>query len=342
MSNFKLWTITLFIIAITVLVVKCLPVSGLFVLAAGVAYVLNPLVNYLCKRFKMKRWLAVFIVITATLAIIAALLAWIIPILITQAVDFVSSLSNTTKIFNGYIDNLKEYMRDKNMSEEFINYTDNFLEVFYKFLSWLASSLANFVISAFYRVLDFIIIVVLVCYMLMDGERILNGFIDRTNPKYKNRVVKIFRDMNELFKSYIKGQVLIAFIFGAIMTIILYIMNIPFAILIGIMTFLLNFIPYLGSTAATFLAAGVALFTRDPMTGLWVLVVTNIAGQLKGYLIVPRVQSKACNLHPVVVLFAVMAASHALGLVGMFIAVPIAGLVRIFYRNAVEIIKELK
>jgi predicted PurR-regulated permease PerM len=126
------------------------------------------------------------------------------------------------------------------------------------------------------------------------------------------------------FSQYSRGILLVAGSNAIIVTIVLIIMGVPFAIPLGVIVFFGTFIPYIGAPIAMFLAAFVAFVTNGPVAGLLVVVLIFVIGQIEGNVLQPLIMGHTVNLHPVSIVVVTAVAAAYFGLLGALIGVPVA------------------
>ena len=112
--------------------------------------------------------------------------------------------------------------------------------------------------------------------------------------------------------------------------------------MLGVIAGILNFIPYFGSIIAGTLATLIALLTGGLQQGIITLVAFLVIQQLEGNLITPRLQGRSTGLNPVVILIVILVGNYFWGTIGMFVAVPVFGLARLFFSEAVKLIRQLE
>ncbi len=196
-------------------------------------------------------------------------------------------------------------------------------------ISSIISFLFGSVISLGGNLFNILISIILSIYFLISYEY----FLKFANKTYyvifrKSKIGKTFRRMiqitNETFSAYIRGQLIEAFIVAVLSTIVLYIVDVDYAIVIGIITGICNLVPYIGPLVGTILAGIVALLGGDIFTCVWAVVGMQVVQQLDANVICPRVVGNIVGLPSAFVIIAILIGGDYAGLLGMLIAVPIA------------------
>jgi len=174
-----------------------------------------------------------------------------------------------------------------------------------------------------------IVVPVLAAYLLMDSENVKRNFIAVIPERRRDATLQILGELEQVIGGFIRGQLLVGLSIGVIITIALLLLHIPYAVLIGAIAGLLDFIPYVGPVLAFVPALFIALFNNGPTAGLWVTLVFVAANQIEGHLIAPQIVSRSISLSPFAVLLAILVGAELGGVLGMFIAVPAAGMIRV-------------
>ncbi|MDN5810796.1 MAG: AI-2E family transporter, partial [Tetragenococcus koreensis] len=138
---------------------------------------------------------------------------------------------------------------------------------------------------------------------------------------------------NTIFYKFISSQFLDACIIGISATVILYLLNVPFALTLGILLGICNMIPYFGSIFASIVTTIITFFSAGFQLALTTLIALLILQQLDGNVIGPRIMSGALNLNPIIIIISITVGGAYFGVLGMFLAVPIAAILKIITIN---------
>jgi len=170
-------------------------------------------------------------------------------------------------------------------------------------------------------------------YMLLERDRIA-GFSLRLstavfkNEKRRSRLRLYMQQINKVLFTFIASKGLDSIINFVSVTTILLIFNVPYALLLGIIAGVFNFIPYLGSLIAVILICLMTLITGGFGKAIQVLIPLLIFQQLDGNFIEPRIMKSSLKISPILVIIAVVVGGAYFGIVGMFLAVPIAVIIK--------------
>ncbi|HEU0302170.1 MAG TPA: AI-2E family transporter [Longimicrobium sp.] len=174
-------------------------------------------------------------------------------------------------------------------------------------------------------------------YLLRDWPAIQARLRELVPPPHRDRVVGFASEYDRLLARYLRGQVLAAAIVGVLTWLGFLIAGFPYALLLGVVAGVFNVIPYMGLVASLIPALVIALFSASPGIALLKIVAVFVVVQmLDSSVIGPRVVGEAVGLHPVWVLLALAIAGYFFGFVGLLIAVPLAVLVKLLLRYALD------
>jgi predicted PurR-regulated permease PerM len=138
---------------------------------------------------------------------------------------------------------------------------------------------------------------------------------------------------NQIFYKFISSQFIDACIVGVSASIVLLLMNVKFAITLGLLLGICNMIPYFGSIFASVVTAIITFFTGGLSHAVSVLFALIVLQQIDGNIIGPRIMSGALNLNPIIIIISITIGGAYLGILGMFLAVPIAAILKIIVTN---------
>jgi predicted PurR-regulated permease PerM len=178
--------------------------------------------------------------------------------------------------------------------------------------------------------IDFVLVLILSVYLANNGERIANWFTTEIpHGKTRNRAAVLVAAVNRVVGGYVRGVLLLALLIGVLVGAGLAVLGVPYAVLLGVLAFFMEFIPILGvfiSGAAAILVA-VAHF-QEPVRPLLVLGYFVLVHVIEGDVVGPRIMGRAVGIHPATGLVALVAGTELFGIWGALFAAPVAGLVQ--------------
>ena len=300
----------------------------LFAIAALVAYVLFPVIRML-SRF-LSRPIAFIIVYVVLLGGLGALAYFVV----LTAVGQVSSLINQLGILltpgsNGAPPPLVQFLEQFGLSQDQITGLKNQLV---GQLEGLAQSVVPFVASVLNSLLDVILVLVLSVYLLLDGQRLTTALATETPLAIRPRVRSFLTILQRVVGGYIRGQIIMSSLIGILVGLGMFLFHVPDAILLGVLAFILEFIPTFGTLTSGFVCVLIA-FTQGWLIALFVLIYFVVVHILEGYIVGPRVLSKAIGVHPTVSMLALIAGGELFGIVGALFASLAAGLMQALLKS---------
>jgi predicted PurR-regulated permease PerM len=179
--------------------------------------------------------------------------------------------------------------------------------------------------------LNILLTIVISIYLLVDGDRTV-GWIRNAAPRSRRgQLGSTIEILQRVVGGYIRGQILLCAIIGFLVGVGLFIIGFPFAVLMGVLTFVTEFIPVLGTIFAGTIAVLLALTQGGWVMALEVLVFFVLVHLLEGYVLAPRLIGNAVQLNPAIMLIALTVGSELFGVFGAIFAAPTAGLLQAFF-----------
>lgn len=182
-------------------------------------------------------------------------------------------------------------------------------------------------VVAFEFVAGLLIALIVLFFYLKDGRRLTEGVLSLTPSRWRGRARAIALRSWQTLGAYFRGQLLVALVDAVLIGAGLLIMGIPLAIPLAVLIFFGGMFPIVGAVSTGALAVVVALADRGLMAGLIVLALILIVQQLEGNVLEPIILGRAIHLHPIVVLLSITAGGILLGVLGAFLAVPVAAVI---------------
>ena len=316
-----------------------------FLVAILISYVLYVHCKKIEQHFKKKghkhtRALSITIVYVLVALLIFLVCRFVIPSVITSIVDLVNNLQS---YYNAITTNELEaswapFLKDNVLKPivEYVNKLDiNSLFTVDKIKEYITSA-----VGVAKGVLNIFIAFICSIYILAEKESIVS-FIKRLARSYFNderyvRFDRYFTEGNRIFLRFISSQVIDAFVVSIIMSIALSIMKVKYSALLGFMIGLFNLIPYFGAIAGVIIAVIITVFTGGWKQAIIMLIVVIILQQIDANIINPRITGSRLNVSPLLVIFAVTVGGAYFGVIGMFIAVPIATLIKLMLTDHIN------
>jgi predicted PurR-regulated permease PerM len=180
-----------------------------------------------------------------------------------------------------------------------------------------------------------IAIPVLGAYLLYDSETIKRFFIGFIPARRRDATLTLLAQLEQVIGGFIRGQLLVGLSVGILIAIGLTLVGEPYAILIGAIAGALDLIPYIGPVIAAIPAFTIAFISGGFPLALKVAIVFVLANQAEGHIIAPNIVSRTIQLSPSAVVIAILIGGELYGIIGMFIAVPVAGIIRVLLLHVI-------
>ena len=188
--------------------------------------------------------------------------------------------------------------------------------------------IGQFVNDTLSLIIDVVLVVVLSIYLLVDGAR-FGKWLRTTAPlQQRAQIAFLISSVQTVVGGYIRGQLLLSTLIGLVVGLGMLALQVPYAILLGVLAFTLEFIPTVGTLTSGVICVGVAA-TQSWLLALLVLAYFVLIHILEGYIVAPRILGKAVGLHPAISIIALVAGADLFGLWGAILAAPLAGLLQV-------------
>jgi len=315
--------------------------SFLVVISVFLAYLLDPLVRLIRSPFRgtkfdrmMPRGVAILISYLIVGSILGIFIANIAPPVIEQGKEFGTNLPNyASGIRQSFNDLNRRFDRLRVPEEVQTKINEQAIGMGERVTAWFG----NFVITTLTYLPWFIIIPIFSFFFLKDANS-FRLFVLRMFPagRWRMRAENVVREVNTTLAAYTRAQLVSCLLIGTICTIGFYLIGLRFALLLGILAGIFEFVPLLGPLALGVIAVTASSFSDDPRKGLYTLVFLIVLRVVHDYFTYPRIVRGGIHLHPVVIILSVLAGEQAAGIPGVFISIPIVAIATVIYRNVIE------
>jgi predicted PurR-regulated permease PerM len=200
-----------------------------------------------------------------------------------------------------------------------------------------AAGTLQFVLSFLSLFATLVVIPVISAYLMLEAEEIKRTFMAAVPPRARKKTLAIIADLDKVLGGFIRGQFLVGAIVGSCITVMLLLTRVKYAVLIGVAAGLLDIIPYVGAVAGFVPAVLLAFFNQGWQHAALVAVLFVLIFQLEGHFIAPNIVSGSVGLSPLMVIVAILVGADLHGLAGMFIAVPVAAILRVLVIHSLPV-----
>jgi predicted PurR-regulated permease PerM len=307
------------------------------IIAAFIAYLIHPAVNYLTRRTRLSRPAAVNLVYFITLTVLIGTPSTLTPIFFDE---FKQVIADVINIFNQLIVWLLKPHLIPGIPIDFGQLADRLTQFRSAFLLSLPDQLLQLLGKTSVGALWLLVILAAVYYFLAEWPRLRNGFIDSFPEAYRLELNELYQRVRSIWMNYLRGQLLLMAIVGVTFTIAWTVIGIPGALVLGVVAGFLTLIPDVGPFLAALLAIGVALLEGSNwswmpgssfIVALIALAVYLILITIKNFWLRPFIMGRSVHMHEALVLISIILATILWGILGALLVVPLlASLVVIF------------
>jgi predicted PurR-regulated permease PerM len=313
----------------------------LVILAVFFAYVVAPLVELACRPLTvggraraMPRALAIGVVYLLIFGSMVAALTFLLPRLGTQITQFAQQVPAYVAFLRAKIERLtliyENYQLPAAVREAVNGAALRTIETTGKYVT---EGLGRFLIESLSHLPWLILIPILAFFLLRDATSLRHSAV-RVLPRggWRWRGDEFFDEVNSTLAAYIRAQLLACLLIGTVCTLGFSLIRLPYALLLGVVAGLLEFIPLVGPLAVAVLATLLASF-YSVNQAIAVVVFLGILRIVHDYVTYPRLIRHGIHLHPLVVILAVLSGAELAGVAGIFLAIPVVALASVSYRH---------
>lgn len=297
-------------------------------LAAILAYALTPAVKLLDRW--LPRSLAVVIVYIVALSALGALAYLIFSTAVSQITNLAQNLPDLLKPSTpGNPSGIAQLLRPLGVTDDQVN------EVRQQVINWAEASAGQIATQALpiitgiaSAIVDLVLVIVLSIYLVIDGPRAITWMRHAAPVRHLNRMMFFLDTLGHTVGGYIRGEIFMAVLIGVLVGGGMFFFGLPYALLLGVLAAVFEFVPILGTLASGATCVLIALPTKGWVIALLVLGYFVVVHVLEGDVIGPRIIGRALGLHPVVAIAALVAGAELFGIWGAIFAAPLTGLIQ--------------
>ncbi len=303
--------------------------------AAMLAYFLNPMVKSVRKRLKISDTLAILTVFLIVILIFLILGFTVFPKTISDIKNLIikfpeyykQTLESINDFFNQY-----ELFKGINLDNELI--VDNISKIYKKQTANMGNLLVNSAKNVMSFVFSLVLTPIFAFYFLKDKDKIKEKFKAMIPEARKERLIRLFSNIHNDMTKYIIGKIKMAIFVGFATFIMLLALGVEFSFVIGIITCVADIVPYVGPLMGL-IPAFVFAFIDSPIKALWIFILYILIQWVENNIAGPKILSKETGFHPIVVLFLLILGAALFGFLGMILSVPIALVIKTVYNEYV-------
>ncbi|WP_374317424.1 AI-2E family transporter [Pseudoxanthomonas kaohsiungensis] len=323
------------------------PILTPFVLGALLGWLGDPLVDRLQRR-GLSRNLAVALVFGAMVLVVVLALLILVPLLERQVVTLIEAAPE----YRDWILQTALPWLEQKTGLDLIGWLDSeriteWVKSHWAQAGGVAAAVFGYVsrsgVAMLAWVANIVLLPILTFYFLRDWDMLMDRVAALVPRDHIGTVTRLARESNDVLGAFLRGQFVVMIALGVIYAAGLSLVGLKLGLLIGLVAGLISFIPYLGATTGVVLAVVAALVQSqgfDLQLLVLVGVVFTVGQMLESYVLTPRIVGDKIGLHPMAVIFAIMAGGQLFGFLGMLLALPVAAVANVLLRFAKERYRE--
>jgi len=334
-SKVNIWVICIITFGLIIYLLSSILLP--FVVGMAIAYFLDPVADRLEEK-GLSRWISSSLILLAFFLSSISLLLLLIPLLQSQIVVFVDMVPAVIKALQNQIHPYLEQLRADFAPDSMGNLPESAAVYAGKIVNWLAHILSGIWNGgvAIFNLFSLIIISPIVAFYLLHDWDIITAKVDSWLPRQSASIIREqLLAIDVTISGFIRGQSTVCIILAALYGITLTFIGLKSGMLLGIGAGLISFIPYLGAAIGMTVGLGIAIVQFPEWSMVAIVGGVFLVGQiLESYVLTPRLVGNRIGLHPVWIIFALLAGGALMGFAGVLIAVPAAAAIGVLIRFA--------
>jgi len=297
------------------------------------SYLLNPIINYL-ERHNISRGLGIILLYIVVFGIIIAISISFIPRLGNELKEVLmvlpSYFSTITDFFKDLYD---KYYNLENISPIIENVEGLIFDNINRLQEVLLTSMTKLftgVGSLLNRMISLVLIPILTFYFLKDKDKLINQVFLIIPKNKRSEIKELLTQIDKSLSQFVRGRLILAIYVGVATTVVLLILDINFAIVIGLLTGIADIIPYFGPFLG-FVPAVLFAFLDSATKGIWVAVIFILIQWVENNVLGPKIIGDTTGLHPITVLLSLIIAGNIYGVLGMVFVIPVVSILKILF-----------
>ncbi len=328
-KQFARWIKLLFVLlaaaALIIFLVSIGELVRLVIIAALLAYILEPLASFLESR-GFSRVAATAIIFLGILSTVALFIFLLLPTISHEIRSIQAGIQSgkATQL----IQNLEHFIQTRLAFLGMQNL--NLIEKAHQMMVNLGNQIFDYLLNIVSLITNLVIIPFIIFFLIKDGREIKRNFIRLVPNKYFEFSLNLLHKMDMQLGNYLRGQFLDALIVGILSILALWLLEVKYFVLIGAFAGLANLIPYVGPVAGALPAILVVILESGDMIRIvYIAIAFAVVQLIDNVLVQPLVVAKTVNMHPLVVMFVVIIGGKFFGVLGMLLSVPTAGVIKV-------------
>jgi len=298
-----------------------------FLFALVITYLFAPLIEFLESR-GLGRLLAILAVYAVFGAVVALVVVFLVPNLLAELNRFAESVPELIRRVEAFGERLERSFTRTPLPDSVRAVVNDTIRDLEQTLLNLARAAVQGTVSLFSGLLSLILAPILAFYLLRDLPAFKDKLTALVPKESRAEVLAVAVEVDRALAGFIRGQLILALVVGVLTALGLQLLGVRFALILGMVAGFFNIIPYFGPIVGAIPAVALALL-KDPLLALWVVLMFFGIQQLENLVLSPKILGERVGLHPLAVIFSVLAGAQLGGVVGMFLAVPVMAVARV-------------
>jgi len=313
----------------------------LVVLSIFFAYLMDPLVQTIRRPFKAKnlerfmpRGAAIVVAYVIVFSIVGFVIANVAPRDADQAREFGTSLPT-------YSNAIRDRIRDVNRRFDRLRVPDSVQEDMNvrlaEFGASITTTVGNFLLGLV-TYLPWLVLVPILAFFFLKDVNHFRLLLLRMFPvgRWRYRAELVLADVNTTLAAYTRAQIISCILIATLCTIGFWVIGLKYALLLGILAGIFEFVPLIGPATIGIVATLTAAASDEPTNAIYVIIFLIVLRIVQDYVLYPRIVRGGVHLHPLAIILSVLAGEQVAGIPGVFLAIPIVAVLSVFYRHVVE------
>lgn len=308
------------------------------ILSVILAFILNPVVNAMCRlrlwptQCRISRGPSILLAYVIFAGLFSILIAFILVPFVQEFNQFLINLPLISEQVRQLTVIIENRANASEIPQGLQGILDQALSSAAAYSVDLAKRLVNGIISFATGIVELVVVPVLTFYLLKDWELLREGFIDLVPVSLKTKSREVIGEMAAVVSGYIRGQVLVSVIVGVIVFAGVYLFRLEYPMVLGLLAGLTEMIPivgpFIGAAPAVLLA-----YLVSPALAVKVAIFYILVQQIENHIIVPKVMGHSIDLHPIAIIISLLVGGQLFGILGMMVAVPAAALIKVLAKH---------
>lgn len=336
--------ILLLVAALLWMLFKLTGIILLLVLSIFFAYLVSPLVEFLRRprtmgdrTYEIPKVAAITVAYVLILAVVVVAIYAVLPSLTNQYPEFANQAKDYWKSLGERTQPLIDYSRSGRLPPKLVEAANNAIP---KVVDKISATTTEFFSAALGYVVYIpwlILIPILAFFLLKDAESFRrSALLMLPRGRWRWRGDEFFQDINSTLAAYIRAQLTACLFIGIVCAIGFTVLGLPGGLVMGVIAGVFEFIPLVGPLTVAIMAAILAILHAGPFNAFLVLLFLGVLRIVHDYAIYPRLIGQGIHLHPLAVIFAILAGEKLAGVAGIFLAIPVVAILTVSYRHWLE------